>query len=480
LLGVRLVEGGVGPDLVLLRCGAEAVAGFVYAAAGNLLTQTAGTKTTVYLPGEQLSIDTSTSPATLSGVRFYALPGGITAVRTGTGTAYGFELSSDQHATNTLYLNNTAQTPTWRQFDPYGNPRGNAPATGFPGSRGFLNDPVDAGTGLTSIGARWYDAATGAFASLDPVLDKASPQQLNGYTYSGADPVSSSDPTGENQIGCNGPCPPPHRDHGKPISRGTFDTGPGGGGGGTASTSHGASNNSGLGNPPTCGDPTLSGSIFCYNAAANTTNNHSSLGVWRWWAGTCASVSIGLRIALGCTGGDFNPASGNDNGGTDQGGNTPDYSDPSGLPPLTNDASAAKQALERQAAERRGVKPVTLRDGTGLSGLQAAVDGKTDFKWAIVDGPHGPELRVIPADAGGGAGNWPNTEMAHTVLSRPGESVLVAGSGQVGSSDFPTVISNWTGHYSRGSTADLLPYAEHAFNEAGIDVMAIPHDLLGP
>ena len=56
--------------------GGTTVAGYVYDAAGNLFTQTVGTKTTVYLPGEQLSIDTSTSPAALSGVRFYALPGG--------------------------------------------------------------------------------------------------------------------------------------------------------------------------------------------------------------------------------------------------------------------------------------------------------------------------------------------------------------------------------------------------------------------
>jgi RHS repeat-associated protein len=205
--------------------GGATVAGYVYDADGNLFTQTEGTKTTVYLPGEQLSIDTSTSPATLSGVRFYSLPGGITAVRTGSGTAYGFELASDQHGTNTLYLDSTAQNATWRQFDPYGNPRGTAPASGFPGSRGFLNDPVDASTSLTNIGARWYDPATGTFASLDPVLDKASPLLLNGYTYAGANPVGSSDPTGQQQIGCNGPCPaPPRTDGGQPISRGTFDT----------------------------------------------------------------------------------------------------------------------------------------------------------------------------------------------------------------------------------------------------------------
>jgi hypothetical protein len=46
----------------------------------------------------------------------------------------------------------------------------------------------------------------------------------------------------------------------------------------------------------------------------------SSLGVWRWWAGTCASVTIGYAIAIGCTGSDVNAASG-DNGGADQGGN---------------------------------------------------------------------------------------------------------------------------------------------------------------
>jgi RHS repeat-associated protein len=201
--------------------GGAAVAGYVYDAAGNLFTQTEGTKTTVYLPGEQLTIDTSTTPATLSGTRFYALPGGITAVRTGSGTAYGFELQSDEHGTNTLYLDSTAQNPTWRQFDPYGNPRGTAPATGFPGSRGFLNDPVDTATGLTSIGARWYDPATGTFASLDPLLEKASPAQLNGYTYAGANPIDSSDPTGLRGAGCNGPCPAPPRPHG----HGTAKTG---------------------------------------------------------------------------------------------------------------------------------------------------------------------------------------------------------------------------------------------------------------
>jgi RHS repeat-associated protein len=149
----------------------------------------------MYLPDEQLT----DADGTITGVRYYSLPGGVTAVRTGSGDDYGFEMASDQHGTNTLYLDSTAQDPTWRQYDPFGNTRGTAPATGtFPDDdRGFLNDPGDAVTGLTNIGSRWYDPSTGTFASLDPVLETSSPTELNGYCYAGNDPVNSSDPTGD-------------------------------------------------------------------------------------------------------------------------------------------------------------------------------------------------------------------------------------------------------------------------------------------
>jgi RHS repeat-associated protein len=203
---------------VTATSGGASVAGYVYGPDGSLFSQTEGTKTTLYLPGEQLTIDSATSAT--SGARYYSLPGGVTGVRTGADPAYGFEITSDQHGTSTLWLDSTAQVPTWRQYDPYGNPRGTAPGTtAFPGSRGFLNDPVDAATGLTSIGARWYDSATGTFVSLDPELEAASPQQLNGYTYAGDNPVDGSDPTGlctkvmpgDKPVTCSGqPAPPPY------------------------------------------------------------------------------------------------------------------------------------------------------------------------------------------------------------------------------------------------------------------------------
>jgi RHS repeat-associated protein len=163
---------------------------FVYDAGGILLLEKDPGSTTLYLPSEQITL--ASSGAT-TGVRYYQLPGGGIAYRTGSGTAYGFEIT-DQHGTPFLSLDNTAQIPTWRQFTPYGAPRG-ATVSWFD-NHGFLNKPTDASTGLTDIGARQYDPTTSRFISLDPVLETTSPQELNGYTYAGDNPVTQSDPSG--------------------------------------------------------------------------------------------------------------------------------------------------------------------------------------------------------------------------------------------------------------------------------------------
>jgi RHS repeat-associated protein len=165
---------------------------YIYDAAGSLLLQIDPTTTTLYLGSEQITLDNSAGTAT--GVRYYSAPGGATIVRTGTGTNYGFELAADQHGTNSLYLDNTAQTPTWRQFDPYGNPRG-TPTT-WADNRTFLNKTTDTTTGLTNVGAREYDPTLGRFISLDPIFEATSPQELGGYTYAGDNPVTQSDPSG--------------------------------------------------------------------------------------------------------------------------------------------------------------------------------------------------------------------------------------------------------------------------------------------
>ncbi|MET8525014.1 RHS repeat-associated core domain-containing protein [Micromonospora sp. NPDC005172] len=169
---------------------------FIYDADGNLLLQKEPGKNTLYLPGQQLTLNTATSVVT--GSRYYALPGGGSCIRTGSGTAYTFAIA-DHQGTPSLYLDNTAQNPTWRQYTPYGGARGAAVAA--PDNRGFLNKPMSP-VGLTTIGARSYDPAIGRFTSVDPLQAAGQPQQWNGYSYSNNTPVTSSDPTGLIPEGC--------------------------------------------------------------------------------------------------------------------------------------------------------------------------------------------------------------------------------------------------------------------------------------
>lgn len=225
------------------------VASYVYGPEGALLSQTNGTTTTLYLPEEQISVDSATGA--VSGERYYSLPGGLMAVRTGSGTSdYDFELASDQHGTNTLLLDATAQVPTWRQYDPFGNSRGTAAA--WVDNRTFLNDVTDQATGLTAVGVRWYDASIGAFVSPDPVLQASDPAQIASYDYAGNNPIGSSDPSGATRI-----------DEGGPGLNGCGD-------------SCGGSNNEGgcwgPGGEWTCGD-TL-GNTYNDKGSTNTTTTH--------------------------------------------------------------------------------------------------------------------------------------------------------------------------------------------------------------
>ncbi|WP_245712858.1 RHS repeat-associated core domain-containing protein [Micromonospora nigra] len=163
---------------------------FVYDVTGDLLLQKEPGRTTLYLPGQQLTLNTATG--VIDGDRYYALPGGGTCIRSGSGANYTFAIA-DHQGTPTLYLDNTAQNPTWRQYTPYGGPRGAAVTA--PDNRGFLNKPMSP-TGLTIIGARAYDPVIGRFISVDPIIDNKDPQQWNPYSYGHNSPIHYSDPTG--------------------------------------------------------------------------------------------------------------------------------------------------------------------------------------------------------------------------------------------------------------------------------------------
>ncbi|MFD2026614.1 RHS repeat-associated core domain-containing protein [Promicromonospora aerolata] len=112
-------------------------------------------------------------------------------------------LISDVQNTAVFQISNVANVVTRRYLDPFGADRSSAAGvapddaggSGWVGDHGFLDKPTDA-TGLTAVGARMYDAVSGRFISVDPIMDLTDPQQWNAYSYGNNNPVTWSDPTG--------------------------------------------------------------------------------------------------------------------------------------------------------------------------------------------------------------------------------------------------------------------------------------------
>jgi RHS repeat-associated protein len=167
---------------------------YTYDAGGNLLLTADPGTTTLYLPDEQLSLNTATG--TVTGTRFYTINGTTVAARTGASSlAY---LAGDQEGTDSVAIDSATLAVTRRYYDPYGNPRQTG-TPGFPaGTKGFIGGASDTATGLTDLGAREYQPQTGSFISPDPLLKPYDPQDLDPYAYAEDNPATYSDPTGAN------------------------------------------------------------------------------------------------------------------------------------------------------------------------------------------------------------------------------------------------------------------------------------------
>ncbi|MFD8081800.1 RHS repeat-associated core domain-containing protein [Kitasatospora sp. NPDC059722] len=161
---------------------------YLYDASGNQLIRRDPGKTTINLGGDELVYNGST----VTGVRYYQIPGGVTLVRQGGTSTYQI---ADPHGTGNLALDGTTLAESRRPSDPFGNPRGTQPTT-WAGDHGFVGGTKDDATGLTNLGAREYQPTTGRFLNPDPLLDTGDPQQWNAYAYSNNDPQNLSDPSG--------------------------------------------------------------------------------------------------------------------------------------------------------------------------------------------------------------------------------------------------------------------------------------------
>jgi len=194
-----------------ITVGGAAAQSRVYTADGALLLQTEPTSgSTLYLGDTELHLPANTTDSNqVSGTRTYTELGQPQAERTAT-VSSGLQrlafLDTDPHGTATTSIDATTGTVTHRYSDPFGSPRGTAPAA-WPSTHGYLNAPNDASTGLTHLGARDYDPVLGRFLSVDPVLSPFNPQQNNGYSYAWNNPISHADASGldpDNQGVCGG------------------------------------------------------------------------------------------------------------------------------------------------------------------------------------------------------------------------------------------------------------------------------------
>ncbi|WP_309235533.1 RHS repeat-associated core domain-containing protein [Streptomyces sp. TRM64462] len=167
---------------------------YLYGPDGDRLIRTgADGSRTLYLGEAELTV--SADLRSVKAERFYAHPDGAVSVRA-TGGVRQLMLSDHHGSSNTVVdMASPAMGVTRRKLMPFGDLRGAAPSA-WPGRRGFVGGTMDRDTGLTTLGAREYDPATGRFLSVDPLVDYEQPATVNPYAYSNNAPATFSDPSG--------------------------------------------------------------------------------------------------------------------------------------------------------------------------------------------------------------------------------------------------------------------------------------------
>ena len=184
---------------------------YLYDPDGSRLIGRTATETTLYLGHTEVVLPRGAGKA--KATRYIDLGGGQSAVRNDDGS-FAFTVS-DHHGTGELAIQAADLALSQRRALPFGGSRGEAPKS-WPGTKGFVGGTDDSkATGLTHLGAREYDPSLGRFISVDPLLDLADPQQMNGYTYSNNNPATLSDPSGLRPMGA---C-----DHGGACNVGSAD-----------------------------------------------------------------------------------------------------------------------------------------------------------------------------------------------------------------------------------------------------------------
>jgi RHS repeat-associated protein len=108
-------------------------------------------------------------------------------------------LLKDHLASNRLALR-YGQSTTRMDYGPYGQPLSSngatAPTSGFPQTKGYINERFDPETQLQYLHARYYDPMLPRFLTPDSYDSWQSGVDFNRYAYAGNDPINGSDPNG--------------------------------------------------------------------------------------------------------------------------------------------------------------------------------------------------------------------------------------------------------------------------------------------
>ncbi|MBT1585226.1 RHS repeat domain-containing protein [Curtobacterium flaccumfaciens] len=166
----------------------------VYDASGNQLLQVDPKDGATLFLGD-IELHQANGSSTTTATRTYSIAGTAVAERDATALANTvYALDTDVDGTVDLETNVLTGEVTRRWFTPFGEQRGGA--SSWTSNHGFLNQSASSFTDLTHLGARAYDPSLGKFLSVDSVLNPDQPQQNNGYSYSGNNPVSNPDVSG--------------------------------------------------------------------------------------------------------------------------------------------------------------------------------------------------------------------------------------------------------------------------------------------
>ncbi|UNK70357.1 RHS repeat-associated core domain-containing protein [Microbacterium sp. H1-D42] len=180
-----------------ITAGAESVSN-VYDASGTLLLRVSATSGATLLLGETVLTQAKGSTV-VAGHRTYAAAGGKPvaqrSAKTGTSGNTLSWLFTNIEGTVDVTTNATSGATVQSYRDPFGAPLTGTAQTWGDGT-GYMNMPVTPSIKLTTVGARVYDPVLGKFTSVDPIIDTNLPQQNTGYTYSGNNPTTYTDPSG--------------------------------------------------------------------------------------------------------------------------------------------------------------------------------------------------------------------------------------------------------------------------------------------